>query len=87
MILFSDFSNKNQAVIIGEFDASAEDNNETPAAAVAPVAAAPADGVCSASGGYFAVPGDCSAFFQCVNGSPIKLSCSAGLHFRDVLKK
>jgi hypothetical protein len=31
-------------------------------------------------------PKDCSSFFICSNGVPIKLNCPAGLHFNDQLK-
>ncbi|MCP3664155.1 MAG: hypothetical protein GY696_16965, partial [Gammaproteobacteria bacterium] len=30
---------------------------------------------------YSSVPGDCSSFFQCVNGAQLKQACSPGLHF------
>ena len=31
-------------------------------------------------------PSDCTAFFVCVNGVPIKMHCPDGLHFSDKLK-
>ncbi len=37
--------------------------------------------MCSDGSSYSPYPGDCTAFYQCVNGVPVRQSCSPGLHY------